>query len=184
MGDYDWFYEGFTNYQALRASQRLGELTFGDYLDALARTSDAYDALKAQDTVSLLEASSRRWTGSNALVYHKGMLVAALYDLRLRSATGGKRSLDDVYRALYRSAQTGSRGRDGNSVVLGALEEAPFGREFTDRFIRGVQKVDLPAELQAYGLRLERAGGRSRVTVSNSLRGSQRDLLRQIGYNK
>jgi hypothetical protein len=182
-GDYDWFYEGFTNYQALRASQRLGELTFNDYLDALARTSDAYDALKGQDTVSLLEASSRRWTGSNALVYHKGMLVAALYDLSVRHATGGKRSLDDVYRALFRRALSGARGRDGNSVALEILEESPGGREFTDSFIRGVQKIDLVAELQPFGLRLDRTGGRSRVTVSNPLRGSQRDLLRQIGYN-
>jgi hypothetical protein len=182
-GDYDWFYEGFTNYQALRTSQRLGDLNFNDYLDALSRTSDAYDVLKAQDTVSLLEASSRRWTGSNALVYHKGMLVAALYDLRLRNATGGKRSLDDVYRALFRRAQSGSRGRDGNTVVLEALEEMPGGRELTERFVRGAQKIDLAAELQPYGLRLERTGARSRVTVSGSLLSSQRDLLRQIGYN-
>jgi hypothetical protein len=182
-GDYGWFYEGFTNYQALRASQRLGDLTFNDYLDALARTSDAYDALKAQDTVSLLEASSRRWSGSNTLVYHKGMLVAALYDLRLRKATGGKRSLDDVYRALFRRALSGARGRDGNDVVLEALEEAPGGREFTDKFVRGAQKIDLAAELQPYGLRLDRTGARSRVTVTGSLLSSQRDLLRQIGYN-
>jgi hypothetical protein len=182
-GDYDWFYEGFTNYQALRASQRLGDLNFNDYLDALAHTSDAYDALKGQDTVSLLEASSRRWTGSNALVYQKGMLVAALYDLHLRNVTGGKRSLDDVYRALFRRAQSGSRGRDGNTVVLEGLEEMPGGRELTDRFVKGVQKIDLAAELQPYGLRLDKTGARSRVTVSGSLLSSQRDLLRQIGYN-
>ncbi|HVG31395.1 MAG TPA: hypothetical protein VM864_16915 [Pyrinomonadaceae bacterium] len=180
-GDYGWFYEGFTNYQALRASQRLGDLNFNDYLDSLARASDAYDALKGQDTVSLLEASSRRWSGSNALVYHKGMLVAALYDLKLRSATGGKRSLDDVYRALFRRAQSGSRGLDANAVALGTLEELLGGREFTDRFIRGARIIDLAAELQPYGLRLEKMGARSRVVVSSSLRGAQRDLLRQIG---
>jgi hypothetical protein len=178
-GDYDWFYEGFTNYQALRASQRLGDLNFDDYLDALARTSDAYDALKAQDTVSLLEASSRRWTGSNALVYHKGMLVAALYDLWLRNATGGRRSLDDVYRALFRRAR--SDGRDGNAVVLEALEEKAGGSDFTGRFIRNAGKIDLALELQTYGLLLQRSGARSRVTVSTPLRGSQRDLLRQFG---
>lgn len=182
-GDYDWFYEGFTNYQAVRVSQRLGDLNFKDYLDALAHTSDAYDVLKAEDTVSLLEASSRRWTGSNTLVYHKGMLVAALYDLRLRTATGGKRSLDDVYRALFRRARSGSRGRDGNTVALEALEEMPGGRELTERFVRSAQKIDLAAELQPYGLRLDITGARSRVTVSGSLLSSQRDLLRQIGYN-
>ena len=29
-GEYDWFYEGFTNYVALRAGMRRGQLTFHD----------------------------------------------------------------------------------------------------------------------------------------------------------
>src|SRR5205814_1010733 len=31
-GEYDWFYEGFTNYEALRVGMRRGQLTFQDYL--------------------------------------------------------------------------------------------------------------------------------------------------------
>lgn len=181
-GDYAWFYEGFTNYQALRASQRLGYLNFGDYLAALARAYDAYEPLKARDTASLLEASARRWTGSDALVYQKGMLVAALYDLNLRGATGGKRSLEDVYRALFQR-RTHMDGGDGNTVVLGALDAAAGGDDFSTRFIRGVRQLDLGAELSGFGLRAERIGSHTRVVVAETLSRPQRDLLRQFGYN-
>ncbi|MDT7602305.1 MAG: hypothetical protein QOF61_302 [Acidobacteriota bacterium] len=182
-GDYAWFYEGFTNYQALRVSQRLGNLSFDDYLDALAHTYDGYELLKPQDTVSLLEASARRWSGADALIYSKGMLVAALYDLSVRKSTGGRRSLEDVYRVLFRRAQTQPHERDGNASVLSALDEVSGANGFTSRFIKGVEKIDLGAELTPFGLRVERVGSRNRIVVSTSLSSSQRDLLRQIGYN-
>jgi predicted metalloprotease with PDZ domain len=183
-GDYDWFYEGFTNYQALRASQRLGFLSFDDYLAALANAYDNYAVLKQQDTASLVEASARRWSGASALVYHKGMLVAALYDLQLRRATKGRRSLDDVYRDLFRRAQQDTRGRDGNAVVLDALKEVAGGKDFAARFVAVAQRIDLSAELSPFGLSVESIGARHQISVADSLSGSQRDLLRQIGYNK
>ncbi|MFL6229941.1 MAG: hypothetical protein ACJ741_14300 [Pyrinomonadaceae bacterium] len=183
VGDYAWFYEGFTNYEALRASQRLGYLSFDDYLSALARAEDAYELSRQQDTVSLLEASARRWSGSDALIYNKGMLVAALYDLSLRRSTGGKRMLEDVYRLLFRRAQETAHGRDANATVLGVLDEVAGAGSFSARFIKGVEKIDLGAEFAPYGLRVERVGAHSRIVIATSLSGSQRDLLRQIGYN-
>src|SRR6185437_16217136 len=35
-GDYDWFFEGFTLYQALRMDLRLGLISFEDYLETIA----------------------------------------------------------------------------------------------------------------------------------------------------
>ncbi|MGH9903605.1 MAG: hypothetical protein ACRD68_17500, partial [Pyrinomonadaceae bacterium] len=43
-GEYDWFYEGFTLYHALRAGVRLGHLSFQDYLYAMGRAFDGYKA--------------------------------------------------------------------------------------------------------------------------------------------
>lgn len=182
-GDYAWFYEGFTNYQALRVSQRLGFINFNDYLDALARAYDGYLFAREREPTSLLDASSRRWTGSNALVYHKGMVVAALYDLSLRSTSGGRRSLEDVYRELFRVARATTQGRDANAVALEVLERAAAGASFTLRLIKSTQPLDLGSELQRFGLEVSSAGGRTRITVARPLSGSQRDLLRQIGYN-
>src|SRR5262249_36325495 len=73
-GDYDWFYEGFTVYQAARTAVRLDLLTFSEFLNAIAR---AYDALTSTtNAVSLVEASGRRWTTGQFSVYSKSLVVA------------------------------------------------------------------------------------------------------------
>ena len=82
-GDYDWFFEGFTLYQALRTDLRLGLISFDDYLATIAKVYDSYRSSVDADRISLIEASERRWTTSSSLVYEKGMLVAFIYDLML-----------------------------------------------------------------------------------------------------
>ena len=182
-GDYDWFYEGFTVYQATRASVGLGYLTFQDYLDSLARAYDIYLAERERDDLSLLDASARRWGGSGAVVYQKGMIVAALYDLSVRQQSRGKRSLDDVYRLLFQARRTGGGGREGNATVIAALNSVSGGDEFSKRYIERAHRLDLTTAFDAFGLRLERVGARTRITVRDSLSRTQRDLLRQMGYN-
>lgn len=182
-GDYDWFYEGFTVYQATRASVELGYLTFQDYLDSLARAYDIYLAARERDDLSLLDASARRWGGSGALVYQKGMLVAALYDLSVRQQSRGKRSLGDVYRLLFRGRRAGGESREGNATVIAALNSVSGGSDFSKRYIESVNRLDLTNALDAFGLQLGRSGARTRITVRDSLSRAQRDLLRQIGYN-
>ena len=61
-GDYDWFFEGFTLYQALVTALELKVISFDEYLNTLARVYDSY--LSSPDTLSLIEASERRWTGT------------------------------------------------------------------------------------------------------------------------
>jgi predicted metalloprotease with PDZ domain len=182
-GDYDWFYEGFTVYQAARISVALGYLTFQDYLDALAHAYDIYLARRERDDLSLLDASARRWGGSGAVVYQKGMLVAALYDLSVRQQSRGKRSLDDVYRLLFRGRRASGERREGNAAVIAALNSVAGVDEFSKRYIESANRLDLTNALNAYGLQLGQSGGRTRITVSNSLSRTQRDLLRQMGYN-
>jgi predicted metalloprotease with PDZ domain len=182
-GDYAWFYEGFTVYQSTRVSVELGYLTFQDYLDSLARSYDNYLAQREPDKLSLVEASARRWGGSGGLIYHKGMLVAALYDLTLRQNSRGKRSLDDVYRALFRQRQTGVERREGNAAVIAALNSVAGGSGFSKRYVESASHLDLTSALDTFGLKVQRNGGRTQITVSDSLSRAQRDLLRQMGYN-
>src|SRR5574341_1060589 len=101
-GDYDWFYEGFTMYQAARAAVRLGYISFPEFLNAIARAYDGSQSLPGTQPMSLREASKQRWTGEAASVYSKAMVVAFVYDLNLRSQSAGKRSLAGVYRGLVR----------------------------------------------------------------------------------
>src|SRR3712207_4321956 len=79
---------------------------------------------------SLPEASRRRWSGANALIYHKGMLIAALYDLELMRRTAGKNSLEDVYRLLFQRHGPGAARQEGNRAVIDILGSMTGMRDF------------------------------------------------------
>lgn len=187
-GDYDWFYEGFTVYQAARTAVRLGLLQFQEFLNAIARAYDAYAVGLDRDRWSLIEASQRRWTTGGSSVYQKSMLVAFLFDLKLRSLSRGKRSLDGVYREIfnrYRSAEPSvtTAMADGNQAVTTILEATPGIERFADSYVRRASVIDLQAEMAPFGLQVERLGLRTRISVSETLTRQQRDLLRELGYN-
>mgnify|MGYP003694431367 CR=1 FL=1 len=84
---------------------RLDMLTFPEFLNAIGRAYDASNA--STNSVSLIEASQKRWTTGPAAVYSKSMVVAFLYDLRTRSAksrkeVAGQRLSGDAAKALER----------------------------------------------------------------------------------
>jgi len=183
-GEYDWFYEGFTNYEALRVGMRRGQLTFQDYLNTLGREYDSYRAARGAKEISLPEASQRRWSGSTALVYHKGMLVAFLYDLTLMRETNGRQSLGDVYRELFRRYGQGGVRADGNRAVTDALGGMPGVRDFVARYVEGASEIVLDPLIENFGLRVEPGGARTHVGVAASPDRAQRELLRKLGYNE
>ncbi len=182
-GNYDWFYEGFTMYQALSTAVRLGLMTFQDYLNALGRANDFYLAASDRQKLSLLEASQRRWTGGTGLVYRKGMLVAFLYDLSLRQSSKGQRTLDDVYRALFRLSNHGETKRDGNEVVLELLKGQDKMDDFVRRYIESADEIELASAIAPFGLKIERGQMRTQISVAPPLSRQQRDLLSAFGYN-
>jgi len=183
-GSYDWFYEGFTLYQALAAAVRLELLTFQDYLNAVGRAFDAYKSSQGREGLSLLKASERRWTLPPALVYNKGMLVAFLYDLTLRQQTKNRRALTDVYRELFRLARASQSPGDGNAAALAALNGAGDVRELTRKYVEDMGEIELGPAVAPFGLKVETFGARTRLSVAEGLSGSQRDLLRKFGYNE
>lgn len=183
-GEYDWFYEGFTLYLSMRAGVRRGQLTFQDYLNAVGRAYDGYRAGVSAQEFSLIEASRRRWNLSPSLVYDKGMLVAFLYDLNLLRRTGGRSSLEDVYRSLFRRHGSASTRAEGNRAVIDALNSMGGMEGFTKRFVEGTAVIDLAGEASAFGLRMEGVGSRTRVAVADGLSREQSDLLRKLGYNE
>ena len=183
-GEYDWFYEGFTNYLALRVGLRREQLRFSDYLSALGRAFDGYKAARGAGDLSLPEASRRRWAGGAGLVYHKGMLVAYLYDLTLMHRTGGKSSLEDAYRELFKRFGGAGRREEGNQAVANVLGYLPGMGDFTETYVRGAGVIDLFAAIAPFGLTVEPGGVRTHVGVSALLERSQRELLRKLGYNE
>ncbi|HXI24364.1 MAG TPA: hypothetical protein VNG71_10925, partial [Pyrinomonadaceae bacterium] len=125
-GDYDWFYEGFTVYEAARTAVRLDLLTFPEFLNAIARAYDGYLANAERDRWSLVEASKRRWSAGPSAVYSESMVVAFLYDLRLRMPSRGKQSIEKIYPALLQkygahANRESARPADGNDVAINVL---------------------------------------------------------------
>jgi hypothetical protein len=186
-GDYDWFYEGFTMYQAARAAVRLNLLTFQQFLNAIA---DAYNgsAVSGLQSLSLIEASKQRWTTGNSAVYSKAMVVAFLYDLNLRWQSKGKHSLDDVYRKIFRDHLTHSEWvreeAEGNAFVISVLRRELATPDFTGKFITDAAPIHLQQELAPFGLTADQLALRLHIFVSEHLSSRQRDLLGQLGYNE
>ncbi len=180
-GDYDWFYEGFTVYQAARTAVRLDLLTFPEFLNAIGRAFDA--ANSRTNSVSLIEASSSRWTTGQAAVYSKSMVVAFLFDLRMRSQSHGKKSLDSAYRVILQKHSGNAPKVDGNEAVSQALAADEASENFVRQFIRNAVTINLASELAPFGFQVETLGLRTRIAVSDKLNKQQRDLLRELGYN-
>ena len=182
-GDYDWFFEGFTLYQALRMDLRLGLISFDDYLETIARVFDSYQSSVDRDRLSLLEASERRWTTSALLVYEKGMLVAFMYDLSLRKLSDCQASLDDVYAELFRLASTGQRS--ANETIISVLGERAELKTFARDYVETPAKIDLNVILPAYGIQLGTSGsGSTKFILVRNLSKTQQNLLQCVGYRR
>jgi predicted metalloprotease with PDZ domain len=184
-GDYDWFFEGFTLYQALRTDLRLGLISFADYLETLALVYDSYLSAADGDRLSLIEASERRWTTSSSLVYEKGMLVAFIYDLALRSEKNCDNSLDGVYADLFQPAATGQRS--ANDTIIKVLNDRLGSNSFAKDYIESAGKISLAASLLRYGIQVQPefpGTGPTKLVVSRDLDPAQRRLLGCIGYRR
>jgi hypothetical protein len=182
VGDYDWFFEGFTLYQALRMDLHLGLISFDNYLETIARVYDSYLSSVDHDRLSLIEASERRWTSPSSLVYEKGMLVAFIYDLTLRSLTECQASLDDVYGELFRLSLTGQE--KANEIIIKLLSEQHGLESFAKDYVESAGKINLDSEVSAYGIRVQRGGSGTRLVPGRDLNKAQRKLLGCIGYRR
>ena len=138
-GDYDWFFEGFTQYTALVTALELKFISSKEFLATLGRVKDAY--LSRPDEFSLIDASERRWTGGNSTVYDKGMLVAFLYDLAIKRDSGGKMWLGSVYRKLF--PRYAVQPANGNDVIIQLLSSTPAGADLAKSYIEGQRELDL-----------------------------------------
>ena len=178
-GDFDWFFEGFTLYQALSTAVRLGYVDFQEYLNTLSRVYGSYLASAELGKLSLIEASHRRWTSGAALVYDQGMLLAFLVDLKLRMDGRNASSLDSVYQQLLRQ-HSAAKDVDGNEAVTELIARLT-GDQFFKRSIETPITIDLKQLLTPYGMSVSDDG---KLQIIEPLHDDQRTLLRSLGYRK
>ena len=175
-GEYDWFFEGFTMYLALQVALKLKLINFAEYLNTLTRVYRSY--LSSPEDRSLIDAASSRWTSSNSLVYDKGMLVAFIYDLTMRSSTQARTSITSLYPLLFNSADEPA---NGNDVIIRLLTSSPATLNFGRSYIESSDRIDLGKILPSFGFQVSN-GNEAQISVRNDLTDEQKKLLHSLGY--
>ena len=124
-----WYGEGIAvHYQAL-LPLRAGLIGPADFLDDINDTARRYYTNALNDTPDA-EIAPRFWedTRIRVLPYDRGAMYFAVLDGKIRRATGGKRSLDDLVREMVRRRRTGEAITEAAWVELVAAELGETGR--------------------------------------------------------
>jgi predicted metalloprotease with PDZ domain len=154
-----WVSEGFTMFYADLLVRRAGlppeqptrsahlEQLISDYLDN--PDNARFSAEQTGRVAFNLEKES------HPDVWVQGELLGTMLDFSIRDATGGRRSLDDLMRAMYANS-SGERGFTTNDVERLAQEVCGCSlKPFFDAYIRGAGAIDFNEYLRLAGLKLE-----------------------------
>ena len=158
-----WVFEGITSYYDDLALVRSGLITETSYLELLGRTITKVLRGGGRLRQSVEESSFDAWTkfykqdanAPNAIVsyYAKGALIALCLDLKLRSETSGRVSLDDVMKACWqRWGDTGEgMPEDGFETVAADVSGLDL-EDFFNASVRGTGELPLEALLHSHGI--------------------------------
>lgn len=136
-----WFGEGLATFYQARLPFRFGLLTPEQYIADVNWTAARYYT-SAMARVPNREVPGRFWadTRVRTLPYDRGMLYFAALDDELRKASGGKRSLDDLMKAMLANESKGTR--NGNADWEELLRQ-DLGESAVKRF-RGFLEGEMP----------------------------------------
>jgi predicted metalloprotease with PDZ domain len=161
-----WAFEGITSYYDDLALVRCGLIGRKDYFELLARSITTHLRTPGRAKQSLAESSFDAWikyyrqdeNSPNAGVsyYVKGSLVALCLDLLIRDRTQGKKSLDDVMRALW--LRHGRAGIGVGEEEIERLAEEVTGlrlRRHFDDWLRSTRELPLRSLLATHGVKMQ-----------------------------
>jgi predicted metalloprotease with PDZ domain len=161
-----WVVEGITDYYADLLVHRAGLSSRDEYLTGLSTKIEELQTTPGRAVQSAELSSFDAWiryyrpdeNSSNVAIsyYTKGSVLAFLLDARIRAATGGARSLDDVMRAAY-LRYSGARGFTPDEFRAVAEEAAGTDLgEFWEAMIEGTEELEYEEALDVFGLRFRR----------------------------
>jgi len=158
-----WFHEGFTDYMQGLILLRAGRLTVERYLKDLGEDYSRYRARPGRNVTPLSQLSFEAWikqykpadNHANRMVsyYDKGRWAGLVLDLLLRTGSGGRRGLPDLFRHLW--LRYAARGHSIDADIIRAEAEALAGRSLAGyfrRFIDGTAELPVPALLRLAGV--------------------------------
>lgn len=154
-----WFQEGFTEYAANLSMVGAGLISPDELRKKLSVHVGNYRKL-----TTALEAGG---THKGPPLYSGGALVAFSWDVLIRQATGGRRSLGDFLRELWRQTGEGRRPYEWRDLRAALEATAPLDwQAFYSAHIRGTEPLPLGEILPQAGLRLEQTeDGDPRIEV-------------------
>ncbi len=179
-GNYDWFYEGFALYNSLKIGVSVNRIRFEDFLDTLSRAHSI--SLSQKEARSLIQESENRWSGSDTLVYGRGMLTAFACDLAMLNASKNKRSVADIIRAVFVKHHN-SAPMSANEAILAILSSFKELKPIIDRNILGSEPPNWSSLLLGSGLELVVEGRLTRFKVVDRPTGREKEVLDKLGYN-
>ena len=147
-----WFAEGITSYYDDLMLRRAGLMTNEVYLETLSKQIRSLQTTPGRLRQSLSLSSHDTWiefyradenTSNTAISYYtKGAVVAFLLDARIRAATNGRKSLDDLMRRMFNEYGVTPYDLGDIERALGEMNKASQ-EEFFDRYVRGTERLDV-----------------------------------------
>lgn len=167
-----WLFEGFTSYYDDLMLVRSGLISETSYFKLVSKTINMVMRGSGRKKQSVAESSFDAWTkyyrqdenSPNAIVsyYTKGSLVGLALDLTIRIETAGKKSLDDLMRALwqkfgrdfYQKTALGQQQGLGENEIEAIIQQATGinAKRFLDRYVRGTEDVPLSKLFEDFGV--------------------------------
>src|ERR1044071_4888990 len=162
-----WMVEGFTDYYADLQVERAGLQTRDEYLEDLSNTIELLQTTPGRLVQSAEMASFDAWikyyrpdensNNTSISYYTKGTVIAFLLDARIRKATNGAKSLDDVMRTAYQKF-SGPKGYTPEEFQAVAEQVAGMSLEsFWEASVEGTSELDYADALVVFGLRFKAA---------------------------
>src|SRR5439155_10636151 len=162
-----WVVEGFTDYYADLQVERAGLQTREEYLEDLSSTIELLQTTPGRLVQSAEMASFDAWikyyrpdensNNSSISYYTKGTVIAFLLDVKIRKATGGAKSLDDVMRAAYQK-YSGPKGYTPEEFRAVAEQVAGTNlKPFWESAVESAAELDYSEALDTFGLRFKAA---------------------------
>jgi predicted metalloprotease with PDZ domain len=179
-----WFAEGVTSYYGDLALLRSGLYDRERYLAGLGFYIGAELSNTARRSVSAEESSLRVWEsgtseGFGGVSYYLTGAVAGLaLDLKIRTLTDGKKSLDDVMRDLMQRHNFPNPGYAEDGIREACIRAGgPEMAAFYDRCVRSTLPMPVEEALSGIGLRILKNGAGVRVEIHPDATPKQRSML-------
>lgn len=161
-----WVAEGTTSYYESLLLRRAGLITDKEFLSGKASAIQQLQTRPGRFETSLEEASLDAWIkyyrqdensiNNQISYYDKGEIVSMMLDMTIRNASGGAKSLDDVFRHLY--SEVYKKGKNFTSADFQKACELMAGKsldEFFSGYVRGRKEIDYNSLLAPFGLELK-----------------------------